>query len=322
MTDQTPGRIYIGTSGWSYEDWEGIVYPEGPARFDKLVHLSHYIDAVEVNTSFYHPVAPRMVESWLRRTAHLPDFLFCFKLHQRFTHRRDQPYARGELNESLAGVAVAHEAGKLGALLAQFPWSMRNTRESVQWLQRLADDLADYPLAVEVRHSSWHCDEFIEFLRDRKIAFCNIDQPALRHCLGPTQVVTAPFSYVRLHGRNAENWFRSNAQSHERYNYLYSENELQPWVERLLNLQRQTSRLFVFANNHFVGQATANAIQLRYMVLKEKVPVSPTMLEKYPQLQKLAAHRSLRPIPPLNRSRRIRPDAARKRFQQRNLFDL
>jgi len=285
MINDRTCQIYVGTSGFSYDDWESVVYP-GSSGFDKVAFLASFIDAIEINTSFYRPVSPRMVESWISRTRHRADFLFCFKLHRQFTHERSRPYSSTELRSYLAGIEPARQGDKLGAVLAQFPFSMHFTQESVDWLMRLADDLADYPLAIEVRHGGWDNDRFYQFLRDRRIAFCNIDQPQLRNCLAPTQIATTDFAYVRLHGRNAANWFSAAVPS-DRYNYLYSENELQQWVKRIGQIKQHTSRIFVFANNHFVGKATANAIQLRYMFLQKRVPAPPLLVKNFPQLQQI-----------------------------------
>ncbi len=287
MCPNTSCRIYVGTSGFSYDDWQGIVYPAGPG-IDRLSYIGRFTDALEINTSFYRPVTARMVQSWLTRTMQFSQFLFCFKLHRRFTHERSQRYSSSEMQVYLDGLDPATQAGRLGAILAQFPFSMRYSQESVDWLMRLAEDLADYPLAVEVRHSSWDNDRFYQFLLEHQIAFCNIDQPALANCIEPKAITTAPFAYVRLHGRNAANWFGSNISPAQKYNYLYSQEELEQWVQRIGQMQSRTKRIFVFANNHFVGRAAANAVQLRHMFLGEKLSnVPPILVENFPQLEQI-----------------------------------
>ena len=133
-------RIHIGPSGWSYPDWRGVVYPAGaPRGFDQLAYLSTYFDAIEINTSFYRPPAARMTASWVRRVESRPGFRFACKLWQRFTHERGDDYAPAEARTFRDGIAPLVEAGRLGCLLMQFPWSFRNTDESMTWLARLAE---------------------------------------------------------------------------------------------------------------------------------------------------------------------------------------
>ena len=160
---RTPGQVLVGTSGWSYPDWAGAFYPEKkPARFDELEYFARYFDCVEVNSSFYRPPAARSTASWLRRTP--GTFQFTFKLHQRFTHEGDRPWTREEVDEYRRGIDPVREAGRLGAVLVQFPWSFRAGEEAFRRLADVKRDFGDLPLVVEVRHVSWIADAALDVL--------------------------------------------------------------------------------------------------------------------------------------------------------------
>ena len=238
--EQPTGRIRVGTSGWSYEDWRGIVYPEHPRPRDELRFLAGFVDALEVNSSFYRPPTAATTESWLRRTADLPDFRFTFKLHQRFTHQRAAVWTKVEAEEYRQGLQPVAEAGRLGAVLMQFPWSFRYLPENADWLKRLADMLRPWPLVAEVRHDSWLADEAAALLAELELTMASIDQPQLENCIPPCGKAQGPLAYVRLHGRNSRHWWGEQMSSHERYNYLYSDSELDEWVDRIRGLARQS----------------------------------------------------------------------------------
>lgn len=278
--------IYVGPAGWSYKDWYGKVYPAPkPRGFDELAYIARYFDTVEVNSSFYAPIRAAQTAQWLGRTAHNPRFLFTAKLLGRFTHARDPQWTREDVASVVDPLQPLLAAGKLGALLAQFPWSFRRTAENRAWLARLAKEFAGIPLVVEIRHASWNTPEFFDSLRERGIGFVNIDQPP-RTGIEPTERVTAPVAYIRLHGRNLGNWFRDDAGVTERYDYLYSAEELEPWRDRALQLQRESEQVFVITNNHFEGKAVANAAMLKAGIEGGPISVPPTLFDAYPDALK------------------------------------
>jgi uncharacterized protein YecE (DUF72 family) len=281
-------RIYVGTSGWSYDDWRGIVYPDRPRSLDLLRFMAGYVDALEVNSSFYRTPTPKMAASWVRRTAEFPDFRFTFKINRRFTHQRT-PWAAEEAQEFRDGVAPMVEAGKLGAVLLQFPWSFQANERSYDWLTRLSEEFRPLPMAVEVRHDSWLTDEGRYCLELLKLSMANIDQPQLNRCIAPNTLLTGPMGYVRLHGRRTDTWFADNIQPHERYNYLYREDEIDEWVERIREISRESRELYVFTNNHYRGQAPANALQILSKLRGRRVPVPEPMIPCFPFLQDIAA---------------------------------
>lgn len=279
------GRIHVGTAGWSYKDWEGVFYPAPhPRGFDPLAFMARYVDAVEINSTFYRPAAARSAQAWVARVAHAEGFAFSAKLWRRFTHERDTAFTPADVAAVREGMDPLHEAGKLGALLVQFPWSFRRTDENRQWLDDVSGALAEFPLVIEVRHASWDVPEFYAELVERGIGFVNIDQPLFSRSVKPSARATAPVGYVRVHGRNYQQWFRKGAGVEARYDYLYTPAELTPWAERTKVVARSgTEEVFAITNNHYRAQAAVNAIQLKSMLANEPVPAPETLFANYPR---------------------------------------
>ena len=288
------GRILIGTAGWSYKDWEGIVYPADEKKRQSLVsYMARYFDTLEINNSFYRPIAPNVGKSWARAAQVNPDFLFTAKLYKAFTHAPGaalQPTSASTIactdeDERLtkAGLDVLAEAGKLGAVLIQFPISFKNTTENCAYLDHLIDRFQAYPLVVEVRHDSWNHPETLRNFAEKSVAFCNIDQPLLGRAIRATAHVTAPVGYIRLHGRNYQQWFE-HEKSSDRYNYLYSTKELLGWKDKIERVAEKAERTFVVTNNHFKGKAAANALELKSMLKRARVPAPPSLVAEYPVL--------------------------------------
>ncbi|MGC1636873.1 MAG: DUF72 domain-containing protein, partial [Candidatus Acidiferrales bacterium] len=189
-------------------------------------------------------------------------------------------------------------------VLLQFPFSFHNTPESLTRLNQILDDFRDYPLVVEVRHASWARKEFYELLHGRGVGFCNIDQPVIGRSIKPSERVTSPIGYVRLHGRRYDTWFSDDPASppSERYNYLYSEEELEPWAKRVEHVAESARATFVVTNNHFQAKGIVNALQLIHLLTGNKVKVPDTLRSHYPQLELIADEPSkeptLFPLPP------------------------
>lgn len=256
----TPHAIRIGPAGWSYKDWEGIVYPPHGSRFDHLAYLSAFFDTIEINSPFYRIPPPAHSKSWARRVAANADFRFTTKVYRGFTHETADP-SGSELDAFRAYLDPLADAGLLGAVLFQFPWSFRNSEESRDRLSRLLGEFRDYRCAVEVRHSTFQNGEFLEFLEGHGASWVNVDQPLFNDSVKPDAASTGPVGYIRLHGRNYEKWF-AHAESWERYNYLYSPEEIAPWAGRIGSIASQ-KETYVITNNHFRGQAIVNAGDLK-----------------------------------------------------------
>ena len=284
------GRLRIGPAGWSYPDWSGFVYPSRRSKnFHEATFLAQFFDTIEINTSFYQPIHPEHAAGWIERVAANPSFLFTAKLWQRFTH---EPSATTEDERNVrAGFDVLREAGKLGAVLLQFPFSFHNSPETSAHLSTLLKRFADYPLVVELRHSSWQMQATLDLLREHNAGFCNIDQPVIGNSVTPSAQSTSSIGYVRFHGRRYDTWFSDDPKlpSHERYNYLYSFEELKPWVSRIQEVQQHTRDVYVVTNNHYQGKGVVNALQLLSILKGTKLKVPDDLRQRYPQLEQIAS---------------------------------
>jgi uncharacterized protein YecE (DUF72 family) len=288
--DGSPQQIFVGPAGWSYADWAGIVYPARRSKdFHEATYLAEFFDTIEINTSFYQPVRANLAEQWLERIAANPRFVFTAKLWQKFTHETG---ATAEDERALrAGFGPLARAGKLGAVLMQFPFSFHNTPENLVQLKNLIDRFGDYPLVVEVRHDTWNDKEFFAMLHSRNVGFCNIDQPVIGRSMKPTERSTARVGYIRLHGRRYDTWFSDDplVPPSERYNYLYKEDELEPWAKRIRHVAKHSGQTFVVTNNHFQGKGIVNALQLISLLTGKKVKVPEPLRHHYPELEKIAS---------------------------------
>ena len=293
-------HIYVGTAGWSYKDWEGIVYP---AQIKKSHHpveyMARYFDMLEINASFYGHIKPEWGKLWCRKARAVnPGFLFTAKLNRAFTHSpiavvestSSETIQIGPEDEQLAKAGLDSIASEnmLGALLLQFPISFKNTDRNRDYLDELLDKFGQYPLVVEVRHNGWTNEGTLRYFAQKHVAFCNIDQPLLGKAIAPSAQVTSPIGYVRLHGRNYEQWFDSDSRN-DRYNYLYTRPELENWEKRIDAVAGIAQKTFVVTNNHFEGKAAVNALQIKSMLTGRSVPVPPTLRSHYWELGEIAA---------------------------------
>ncbi len=275
--------IYIGPAGWSYADWAGIVYPKPRKRgFSELVFLSRYFNTIEINTTFYHPIAPAMAQAWVQKIGSR-EFQFTAKLWQRFTHD-ETPFEPGDVRVFQSGIEPLRRAKMLGAVLVQFPWSFKRTAESESRIRRIREAFADFRLVVEVRHISWDDPGALKFLSGLDLGFCNIDAPRMKSSLHETSHVTSNVGYIRFHGRNAQAWFDPKAGVAERYNYLYTPQELGPWVDRIREMRSKTEDVFIVGNNHFQGKGVVNALQLQSMLTGKKIEAPGGLVQRYPDL--------------------------------------
>ena len=278
-------RIRIGPASWSYKDWEGVVYPHKPgAKFDPLEYLAKFFDTIEINSSFYRPFTAATAKAWAQRVAAAKEFLFTAKLHRVFTHERGKATEQDEqaVREGLDELASAQ---KLGAVLLQFPWSFKNTDEDRIYLAKLLDRFKDYPLVLEIRHTSWNTPQIYEWLEEAGVGICNIDQPLFTKSIKPAALTTSQIGYVRLHGRNYQDWFREKAPRDDRYNYLYSLDELEPWITRIKEVAEKTRESYVITNNHFRGQAVVNALEIKSTLAEKLVPAPAPLFQEYPNLR-------------------------------------
>ena len=276
--------ILVGPAGWSYADWRGRVFPEtAGTKFDTLALVARYFDTVEINSSFYYPPKPETARAWLDRVARNPRFIFTAKLHKVFTHKRER-LTQDDESVFRAGIDPLRAAGKLGAVLVQFPWSFKNDAEERVYLDQLIQRFQEYPLVVELRHESWNTPRVLQTLEDLRLGLCDIDQPQFANSIKPSAEVTSSIGYIRLHGRNYQNWFRTEANVLERYDYLYSHDELDPWIARIREIAAKAKQTFVITNNHARGQSLVNGFEILAQLEEEKVAGPAKLIETYPRL--------------------------------------
>ncbi len=279
--------IRVGPAGWSYEDWEGIVYPpKKGSKFDPLVYLADFFDTIELNNTFYRPPTSKMGKSWARRVQSNPRFKFTAKLYRNFTHER-QTLTETDEEVFKTGLSPLMENQRLGALLLQFPYSFHNREENLQYLKTLSEKFREYPLVLEVRHASWDRSFIYQFLRENQIGFCNLDQPQVSYSIGATKISTSKIGYLRLHGRNEKEWFREGAGRDARYDYLYNEFELAEIAQRIRNIATEADETYVIANNHYRGKAISNALELKAKLGEKSLKIPPPLLEYFPQLKEI-----------------------------------
>jgi uncharacterized protein YecE (DUF72 family) len=261
--DSMTGDVRVGTSGYHFKDWVGTVYPKGLAPDQFLTYYAQMFDCVEVNTSFYRIPCAKLFEGMLSR---VPEgFLFVVKTPKEMTHQREAFAA--SIPPFVNSLRPLMEAGRLGALLAQFPHAFQPTVAAVAHLERLAGALVEHgiPVNVEFRHSGWQKGKVFERLRALGLGVVNADLPELPHLPRPACVVTSSVGYVRLHGRNAEMWWEHPTASH-RYDYTYTEEELKGWTQRIERMQPGVDVVFAFTNNCRMGASIVDALRMKRLL--------------------------------------------------------
>jgi len=303
-------RILVGTSGWSYPSgkgtWNGVFYPKKKAGFDELAFYAEHFDTVEVNSSFYRVPSIDTVRKWAERTP--STFEFSLKLYQKFTHpdmflkatgQDPADLDRKDVDEFRAAIDPLASARKLGPLLAQFPTSFRNEPNARGYLEWLLNAFSDYQVAVELRHKSFSEDpvETMQILAEHGAALVQIDEPKFKDSIRQNRRANVKtFYYMRLHGRNAAEWW-SHEKSEDRYNYLYSNAELDPIVEDVEEASRDVKKSYVYANNHFSAKSVANAVTIKAKLgqpIEGEYPEA--LVERYPDLKSLVKILPPRPL--------------------------
>lgn len=294
--------VLVGTSGWSYPSgrgtWNGVFYPAPrPRGFDELAYYAEHFSSVEVNSTFYRSPDPSAVAGWLRRTP--LSFQFAVKLFQKFTHPdmyierhrvAEWDVTRGDLDLFKAGIEPMVSVERLAALLIQFPSSFHATADTQGYLDWLASALTGYPLAFEFRHRSWSDDAAgtRALLDGHRAAWVWIDEPkfasSIRQSLAGASTGAGGLTYMRLHGRNADQWWEHQVAD-DRYDYLYSAEALAPIAEAAQEASSAGRKVLLFLNNHFSAKAVANAAVLRHQ-LGDLVPggYPRNMVDRYPDL--------------------------------------
>lgn len=272
--------IHVGTSGYSFRDWLGTVYPKGMKVGDFLPYYAKLFDCVEINSTYYRVPSPFTFVNMLDKVP--SDFTFVVKVPKEMTHEREK--LTSVASPFIDGITPLVEAGQLGGLLAQFPYSFKATSEAIDHLVRLADVFAGrkIPLNVEFRHESWYNRDIYSNLKELGLGFVNVDLPPLPGLPRPSDIVTSDVAYYRLHGRNAKMWWEHETPG-LRYDYMYSDDQLEEWVQRIEHTAPKAKVSYVFANNCHLGQSVANALHLhqRFGLARPTLPpgLTPDMFE-------------------------------------------
>jgi len=251
--------ILLGTSGYSFTDWKGNFYPEKISSSRMLEFYAGHFDSVEINSTYYG-IMPRKTTAWM--VDRTPDgFTFTVKLHSSMTHDRNA--GSNDWKNFFRMLEPFRRENRLGALLAQFPYSFQAGRENLEYIDRIRKVCVDLPLAVEFRHDSWYADDVMNNLSSSGVNMVSVDLPGLDHLPDGRPLPGSDFGYIRFHGRNREQWY-SNSQL--RYDYLYSERELRSWFPAIKKLSEQTGKIFMFFNNCHMGKAVMSAGFMRSLL--------------------------------------------------------
>ncbi len=274
--------ILVGCSGWSYDDWVGRFYPMALAKKkgEWLAYYAKYFRTVEINSTFYQPPGEFQVSSWIKKGNEMPDFEYSLKMPQLVTHKS---MVQGESDRAIhwanafekTCVQPLGEAGLLGCTLLQLSPYFQNTGAAQQMLAAVLDGLSfrDYDYAVEFRHRSWQEAGTLEIdpsamqiLKDRNVANVLVDGPGL-HARNASR---ADHSYFRFHGRNYDIWYRKEKEDDfrlDRYDYLYSKEQLDPWVPRIKEAELKARAVRVYFNNHARSKSVKNAFLLMDLLM-------------------------------------------------------
>lgn len=253
--------LYIGTSGFSYTDWVGPFYPEKTKREAMFSIYTQQFNAVEINFSYYRIPSAAILNHLQRQVS--ADFRFVIKANQKMTHTRtDNLSIFREFKASLQPLA---DSGRLGCILAQFPFAFHLNEQNQKYLEYLREQMNDFPLVIEFRNINWIKEKTFDFLKKNNLGFCVVDQPSLPGLIPPVTVTTSDLGYIRFHGRNKEKWWKPE-QAYERYDYLYREEELRSWIPKIKQMMKQTRDQYIFMNNHYRGKAVKNALMLAEML--------------------------------------------------------
>jgi uncharacterized protein YecE (DUF72 family) len=269
-------RVVVGTSGYSFDDWVGNFYPAHIRKGDMLKEYSKHFSAVEVNSTYYRVPNAAMMARMVEKTPE--GFEFIIKANQEMTHKASKD---ATLYQNFAeALRPVIEAGKFRGVIAQFPWGFKPTAEAREHLTFLrgkfdeiggSEDKERFPLFVELRNAEWIDEGLFESFKTQGIGYCSVDEPRLRGLVQPVARVTTDLGYVRLHGRNAKNWWGGDkggagGGSGDRYDYLYSEDELKEWVVKIKAMAQAARKTYVFFNNCHAGQAARNAALMKEML--------------------------------------------------------
>jgi len=254
------GEVLVGTSGFSFDDWVGEVYPENIRKQDMLPYYENVLGftTLEVNYTYYALPSKKTMESFLRRTS--DSFSFIVKAYKGMTHEIND-VTRTQYKMFKEGVSPLGK--NLKALLFQFPYTFIPSQENIDYLKTLKEEFLDYRSIIEFRNARWFEDGHTDILAKLSFGCCVVDEPKLKGLLPFRPSLTSEIGYFRFHGRN-RSWFREPVEV--RYDYLYSEKELREFVKPIKNIAQRAETTFVFFNNCHLGKAVKNAQTMKELL--------------------------------------------------------
>jgi len=261
-------KLLIGTSGFKFDDWKSSFYPAELKPANWLNYYAERFNCLEVNASYYRLIHPATFSQMAKK---VPEgFEFTVKAYKSLTHEIGEE-SESDFETFVESLKPLLEAGKFGCVLAQFPTSFRNTAESRAYLAELQDRFHDneVPLVVEFRNHDWIAQSVFDFMREHRVGFCAVDEPQFKTLMPPIAMATSDIGYVRFHGRNYQTWWKGGAGGKDRYDYLYSQEELEEWVPKIQQIAQASDKVYVFMNNCFQGKAAKNALQMRELLQRE-----------------------------------------------------
>ena len=283
--------IRVATAGWSYPDWAGRVHPQPlPRGVHPLALLARVLDGVEVNATFYARTRSQVVARWVEAVQGVPAFRFTVKASQRFTHGPVDLTSWEEEAQALHDALVPLLRRRLlSGVLVQFPATFHAGPDEVRRLGHIRSLLDPLPLVLEVRHRSWFEPPHLKSLGGLGYSVAHVDLPSSWDHPPARFRPTGPIGYLRLHGRNHSTWFQPGVGRDARYDYLYSPPEIGELAERADAISREVDETWVVTNNHFEGQAVANALELKWLLGgREPVAAPATLVDAFPHLAALA----------------------------------
>ncbi|MFC1496180.1 DUF72 domain-containing protein [Candidatus Margulisiibacteriota bacterium] len=267
---ETGKTILIGTSGYSFPDWKGEVYPKKIKSGEMLDYYEQELGftACEINYTYYRQPSPYIMYNLAKKVDER--FEFTVKANREMTHDIWQDKKRSKLKsnskvfkEYLKGIEPLAASRKLGAVLLQFPSFFFPNEQNFEYVDKCKKRLKGLPLVIEFRNKGWLKAKTFDYLKKEKVGICVVDEPQLPRLLPYQPEATSEIGYFRFHGRNKE-WYSAGA--HDRYNYLYSKKELEEFLPGIKEVQRKTKKTYLFFNNCFMGQSVKNAVQIRQML--------------------------------------------------------
>jgi uncharacterized protein YecE (DUF72 family) len=256
------GKLFIGTSGYDYPDWKGGFYPEKLARAKFLEYYAEHFNSLELNGTYYKMPTAEQMKRMIERTS--GKVMFTVKAYQDLTHSADRGNYQLLADEFKKALEPLLTDGLLLCALFQFPESFHYEDEEKRYLTALLKELRDIPVVVEMRNQKWQQSQVYAALRSRNVGWCITDNPILKNLMKLEFTTTSKIAYVRFHGRNTQNWYTGNNVS--RYDYLYSDSELQGFVEPILGLLQNAEIVQIFFNNHAKSQAVINAKKVEILL--------------------------------------------------------